>query len=406
MDDFGGGGGDTSIVPPGLFDGCRATEGSLEVIEVDNTTGDQETWAAFNVVGTFGFITAMFSIDEHPMWVYAVDGDYVTPQKVEGIVVANGDRYSVLVRLETAGDYRIRVAAVSAPQILSGEASSRTRRADSRSRAPLPPPSTPTSRPYIDDAGVNTTTDVTFFSQDDARPFPAVAVSPTADATFILHMRIDGASYRWALNDSLLRPTDYDTATPILFAPRPADAADNVTISTRNGTWVDLVFVAAVFPMPPHPLHKHGGKVFVLGAGTGNFTWDSVEQAARDVPESFNLVDPPRRDGFATPRPPWRRPPGWRCATTPRTRARGCSTATSRTISWAAWPSSSRTASTPGPRRLITTATFDPTAVSVSRWSCLACWLSVFLSVCLSGCVSFCLVSACLSICLPVCLSV
>ncbi|KAG5913418.1 hypothetical protein E4U42_001188 [Claviceps africana] len=49
--------------------------------------------------------------------------------------------------------------------------------------------------------------------------------------------------------------------------------------------------------MPAHPIHKHGVKMFVLGSGFGPFRWASVEEAAREEPARFNLVDPPRRDG-------------------------------------------------------------------------------------------------------------
>lgn len=80
-----------------------------------------------------------------------------------------------------------------------------------------------------------------------------------------------------------------------------AQALSNVTITTKSGQWVDLVFTSKVFPMPPHPLHKHGNKLRLLGKGTGKWTWHSVAEAAAAMPEAFNLVDPPRRDAFSSP---------------------------------------------------------------------------------------------------------
>ena len=64
---------------------------------------------------------------------------------------------------------------------------------------------------------------------------------------------------------------------------------------------VDLVFEAGEVPMPPHPMHKHGNKMYLIGHGEGAFEWASVAEAAEAQPELFNLVDPPRRDAFSTP---------------------------------------------------------------------------------------------------------
>ena len=41
--------------------------------------------------------------------------------------------------------------------------------------------------------------------------------------------------------------------------------------------------------------------MYLLGQGDGLFKWDSVAEAAKEIPSSFNFVDPPRRDGFTTP---------------------------------------------------------------------------------------------------------
>lgn len=112
-------------------------------------------------------------------------------------------------------------------------------------------------------------------------------------------MKIDGASYLWALNDTRLMPVDVDDDEPVLFQPNPY-AHDNVTISTRHDDWIDLVLFASVFPQPPHPIHKHGTRMWLIGSGSGAFKWKSVEEAMKEIPGQFNLVNPPRRDAFAT----------------------------------------------------------------------------------------------------------
>ncbi|KAK7413174.1 hypothetical protein QQX98_007953 [Neonectria punicea] len=52
--------------------------------------------------------------------------------------------------------------------------------------------------------------------------------------------------------------------------------------------------------MPPHPLHKQGNKLRLLGKGTGKWVWRSVTEAAAAMPEAFNLVDPLRGDAFSS----------------------------------------------------------------------------------------------------------
>jgi FtsP/CotA-like multicopper oxidase with cupredoxin domain len=64
-------------------------------------------------------------------------------------------------------------------------------------------------------------------------------------------------------------------------------------------TVVDLILESAA-KNPPHPVHKHGAPAYIIGQGTGEFHWSSVSEAIAASPASFNLVDPPLRDGFLT----------------------------------------------------------------------------------------------------------
>jgi len=47
-------------------------------------------------------------------------------------------------------------------------------------------------------------------------------------------------------------------------------------------------------------MHKHGTPAYIIGQGSGAFNWSSVAEAIAASPTSFNLVDPPFRDGFLT----------------------------------------------------------------------------------------------------------
>ena len=62
---------------------------------------------------------------------------------------------------------------------------------------------------------------------------------------------------------------------------------------------MDLVLLSSP-RNPPHPIHKHGTSAYIIGQGLGAFNWSSVSEAIAASPRSFNLVDPPLRDGFLT----------------------------------------------------------------------------------------------------------
>ncbi|KAF5005330.1 hypothetical protein FDECE_8226 [Fusarium decemcellulare] len=284
---LGGGGGNESALLPGTFSGCKETEGQIEVIKIS----ENANWISIDVVGGINFINGVFSIDGHDLWVYSMDGSYIEPQKVQAISVANGDRYSVFVKVDKAGDFKIRFNANSAPQLITGQAilSVEGYGYDRPEEAEA----------YINLVGLPTSKEVVFFNQNKAFPYPPDPISPTADVTFNLSMKIDGATYLWALNDTRLMPAELDVRKPTLFHPQPY-VHNNVTISTKLDEWVDLVLIASMAPQPPHPIHKHGTKMYQIGAGTGVFRWSSVEEAVKEIPDQFNLVNPPRRDAFAS----------------------------------------------------------------------------------------------------------
>ncbi|RMJ06711.1 hypothetical protein CDV36_013691 [Fusarium kuroshium] len=286
---LGGGGGNEEALLPGTFSGCKETKGQIEIIKVSNKHRKSAKWVAFDIVGAINFVTGVFSIDGHELWVYAMDGSYIEPQKVQAITVTNGDRYSVFVKIEKSGDFKMRFNANSAPQLITGHAILSVEGYGKAQEAEA----------YINLVGLPVSEDVVFFEQHKAYPFPPDPISPTADLTFNLSMKIDGATYLWALNDTRLMSDELDVQKPTLFNPMPY-VNNNVTISTKLNQWVDLVFVASMVPQPPHPIHKHGTKMYQIGSGTGVFRWNSVEEAMKEIPDQFNIVNPPRRDAFTS----------------------------------------------------------------------------------------------------------
>ena len=65
-----------SAVPFGLFEGCNATEPDPYVLSVDVEKG----WVSLNLISTASVQEMIVSIDEHPMWVYQIDGRFIEPQ--------------------------------------------------------------------------------------------------------------------------------------------------------------------------------------------------------------------------------------------------------------------------------------------------------------------------------------
>jgi len=279
---------DFSLIPPTAFDVCVPSQGPTEIIEVDAADG----WVSINIISTASINNLEVSIDEHPMWIYAVDGRHIQPELVDAVNVPNGNRYAALVKLDKpAGDYTIRVATLGLNQLVSGFATLSYKGSKHNN----------TSSPFINYAGANVTADVVFFDETKIVPFPPIAPAPTADATYFLMIDRFGASWKWTLSGKESYGLNLDDEIPLLFDPTSAEALNpNLTITTKMGQWVDIV-VQVAFPLqPPHPLHKHSNKAFIIGGGSGAFNWSTVAEAMQEVPQFFNLNNPPLRDGFTT----------------------------------------------------------------------------------------------------------
>ncbi|KAF4231857.1 hypothetical protein CNMCM6805_010272 [Aspergillus fumigatiaffinis] len=244
-----------SATPPTLFSGCTPSQGSTELLLVD----PHASYASFDLISAASVSMLTFSIDEHPMYIYAIDGRYIVPVRVDAVTIANGNRYSVMVKLDKpAGDYTL----------------------------------------SIDITGANTTADVVMFDESMVTPFPVEVPAQEVAHTFFLDVARFNASYRWILGNSSF-PLSVEESPPLLF--NRSAAKPGLSIFTRNGTWVDLIFRVTGPLQPPHPIHKHSNKFFVIGQGNGAFNYTSVAEAMKCIPESFNLKAPQIRDTFATP---------------------------------------------------------------------------------------------------------
>ncbi|KAE8343968.1 hypothetical protein BDV24DRAFT_172300 [Aspergillus arachidicola] len=276
-----------NLTPKGFLRGCTPSQGPTEVFEVESVS-QYRSWDLINIAGS---LELAFSIDQHPLYVYAVDGRYIEPIRVDAITIPIGSRYSVLVKLDQpAGEYMVRAANTGANQIINGTGIMRYR-ASTHNRKRL-------SQPWITEVGTNATENTAFLDETRIVPFPVEVPSLHVDRTYILNVDHIGNSYSWTLGNHSY-PQSNEEVTPLLF--NRSSIPTKYTITTLNNTWVDLIVNVTTGGQPPHPIHKHSNKYFVIGSGSGAFRYHSVAEAVKDIPQSFNLCNPQMRDTFFSP---------------------------------------------------------------------------------------------------------
>lgn len=269
-----------------MFYGCTPSQGPHEIVTV-NASSQYVSW---DLISAAGLLHLTFSVDEHEMWVYAVDGRYIQPVRVNAINIPNASRYSVLIPLDKpAGNYSIRMVSGSPQQILNTAAALRYNAPRQLNR---------TSNPWITVTGTSATANTTFLNDTSVIPYPVVTPSTAVDATYFLRIGRWNASYRWTLgNDS--DDLNLEESQPLLF--NQTAIPSDLIIRTKNNSWIDLVLQVEPPIQPAHPIHKHSNKHFVIGQGSGVFNYSSVAEAMTEIPDSFNLINPPYRDTTATP---------------------------------------------------------------------------------------------------------
>ena len=279
-------------LPPGLNSGCHTSDGPEAEFFVDAS----QDWVSFSFISAASLKALVVSIDEHPMYVYEVDGRYIEPQLVHTIEIYNGERYSAMVRLDRdPAPYMMRIASTGANQVISGYAKVIYKGHKDNQRL---------SAPYINYGGANVTETVVPLNTSDLRPFPPVYPAPKAHDFHLLTLGRINSSWEWTLDGTKFFPADLDSKQPAIFNPDSPELASALKITTRNGTWVDLVYElridAPTVVQPPHPIHKHSNKAFLIGRGSGRFQWSNVHEAYTQVPENFFLDRPLYRDTFVT----------------------------------------------------------------------------------------------------------
>ncbi|GMG03889.1 unnamed protein product [Aspergillus oryzae var. brunneus] len=292
-------------VPSSMHNNCTPSDGGVPIIEVDAKDG----WASLNFIGAQAQKGTTFSVDNHPMWIYEVDGQFVEPRQYEMVGMYNGARYSALVKLnQTPGDYAIRITDNGGDQVISGYAILSYRAANTTENGTRPQAQIgPTTKGYIDYAGQNTSASVRHLNYTTNLPAFNVPLPPAfADLTLKTNMTRVNSSYQWSIGNGVLYEPEVTADTPLMFEKQPLDVIpSNFTLQTLNNTWVDIIIQIISDPEmdpihPPHPIHKHGNRAYIIGDGMGVFNWSTVYEGMLERPDLFYLNKPALRDTFVT----------------------------------------------------------------------------------------------------------
>jgi FtsP/CotA-like multicopper oxidase with cupredoxin domain len=283
-----------SVIPPELYGDCKATAYNPDIRVIKGKSG-KEKWAMFDIIGALALATVSVSIDEIPLWVVAIDGNFIEPEPAHALVLFNGQRYTVVAKFVKPKRYTFRVASVSDPQILFGSSI-----IDFQVDGPKSCTPPAASVPYIDRRGAPLNSSVIIYDGMIARPFGAHAMSQTVDATYKVTMGVADTINQWALNVTS-RPDTENGTLPWLFNPLPGLMDGHTITVPSDKSWVDYI-MSVPGPQPPHPIHVHGRHFYVIGSGIGVFKWNNVAEAVKEIPGSFNLENPQLRDTYISPR--------------------------------------------------------------------------------------------------------
>ena len=289
---------DPNAVPEGLFSGCVASSGGMTTFYADPANG----WISLNFVSALSAKAAQISIDKHKMWIYAVDGIYIKPMLVDTFLMYNGERYSAMVKLDQApGAYTMHFANNIPDQVISGYASLTYTNAPSGSTANLN-----SSDAAINYGGASTSSSVVALDETSIQSFNVPPPSDNVSALYILTMGRYGSNWQWTLDGNASYGLQLQDMNPLLFTNHPQTAGEqNLTIRTNSGDWIDVILQSALAPsnpaQPPHPIHKHGNKGYLIGGATGTFNYSSVAEAQKAQPSAFNITTASYRDSFNTP---------------------------------------------------------------------------------------------------------
>ncbi|CAK3990816.1 conidial pigment biosynthesis oxidase arb2 brown2 [Lecanosticta acicola] len=310
--------GNESKIPDKVQSGCVPSYGSRETIEVD----PEDKWVSFNWVAAGTLKTPQPAIDEHDMWVYEINGNYVPPVKVQALNLWAGERYSAMVHLnQKRGTYNIDLGDYGATQVIGAYASMRYKGQPER-WGPTEP-WTQYGGAAVEDKNVSilmpwaVLNDSIGSYPNQYQNFKVPPPKLLADQEVYLYAGRTNSSYSYTvggwhgnkINNTqaglIMYPIDWLSGNPLMYNPNGTDAMNRgLVFRTNNATWVDIVFIVGANygdgkPFT-HAIHKHGSKTFRIAQGEGVWNYTSVHDAYDKSPHLFNFDNPGYRDTWLT----------------------------------------------------------------------------------------------------------
>ncbi|KAJ3147271.1 hypothetical protein HDU86_008038 [Geranomyces michiganensis] len=292
---------------------CQNSTAPLHVVNAARHLAKGRTW--LNVQGIYGGTGWWYglSIDSHPYWIVAVDGDYVIPQKVNFAELSLGSRISIMIKLDPShkGRFPLRLTGTAPLQVLEGYGFlSYDLKDGSEVDISLDEGfSYLTNRPGAQVAwSGELSPGAVAFTETSVLSFkPRWEVPQHSDQTLDIFAHEPGDN-AWSMDRQPMNTEEVADGVPLIFHPYNISAAIPYAV-VKNGTVLDVLVQAPLHSRdgginPHHPIHLHGHKFAVIGTGVGTFAYKTVREAQAAGVE-FNLKNPQLRDVADVPGGGW-----------------------------------------------------------------------------------------------------
>ncbi|KHN93909.1 Cupredoxin [Metarhizium album ARSEF 1941] len=293
------------LIPPHVETGCVASRHENETIVVD--PGRNNGWVSMHIVAAATIAQIAISFDSHKFWLYEVDGNYVNPREYFSAIISAGETFSIMMKLDQEpGRYTVRIPNTGASQVFSAFAEMVYKGHEENDKK--------LGEARLSYGGVPTSPEIknnSYFpwklDTDHMSPWPPSTPRPgNADEEHLLVLGRVGSPNNHTMNAKYLYPLGFRDEEPLLFYPNATLGTENegLLLRTRNASWVDLIMQVSTLAGDEvafkHFIHKHGGKTWRIGFGTGVWNYSSVQEAIQARPNDFNLETPGFRDTWIT----------------------------------------------------------------------------------------------------------
>lgn len=302
---------------PGYSAPCKPTYSLLHIHYTNNTD-----WQYLNVLNAGGQYTKLFSIDDHEFYVVAIDGIFVTPQRVSSVVLPVGSRFTICVETrkeqhENANlPFFIRFTTTHAPQFVEGLAILQY--------GPPPKNDQESDCSLLGKANLDLYTNGIRYTDLDGhliepnrkaiwpqqtRPYEEqnkLKHKSAADVTFPFYLhRFELVQFSMFRDGSQL-PLHMELKKPLLDSLAEGEFSQLKLLPAilqppvRKGQVIDLILDN--YKHINHPVHMHGHFVHVISySNKENFPYKTVQEAIENGYTNLNLEDPPYLDVVLVP---------------------------------------------------------------------------------------------------------